>query len=66
MESYNDWLMDQREARRRAGLWSGVPDPAPFPIGHRHEEYRSGMRAMREWKDHFNVKREYSRTKAIL
>ena len=66
MESYNDWLMDQRETRRKAGLWSEIPDPAPFPIGHKHEEYLSGMRAMRKWKDHFSVKREYSRAKAIL
>lgn len=65
-ESYNEWLMDQREARRRAGLWSEVPNPAPFPIGHRHEEYLSGMRAMRRWKEHFCFKREFSRTKAIL
>ena len=34
MESYNDWLREQRELRRRAGLWSELPDPPPFPIGH--------------------------------
>lgn len=66
LESYNDWLMDQRQARRRAGLWSKVPDPAPFPIGHKYEEYFSGMRAQRRWKEHFCVKREYSQAKAIL
>jgi hypothetical protein len=66
MESYNDWLMDQREARRRAGIWNEVPDPAPFPIGHKHEEYLSGMRAMRKWKNHFSIKREYARAKALL
>ena len=66
MESYNDWLVEQREARRRAGLWSQTPDPAPFPINHKHQEYLSGMRARRNWKDHFGVKREYSRAKAIL
>ncbi|NCF28570.1 MAG: sulfotransferase [Gammaproteobacteria bacterium] len=66
MESYNDRLMDQREARRAAGLWTAPPDPAPFPIGHKHEEYLSGMRATRRWKDHFNIEREYSRSKAIL
>jgi hypothetical protein len=58
--------MDQREARRRAGLWSKVPDPALFPIGHKYEEYFSGMRAQRRWKEHFCVKREYSQSKAIL
>ena len=61
MESYNDWLVERREARRRAGLWSTVPDPAPFPIGHKHEEYISGMRAERRWKEHFSIKRQYSR-----
>jgi hypothetical protein len=66
MESYNDWLFDQREARRQSGKWSAVPDPAPFPIGHAHEEYLSGMRAMRKWKDHFSIKREYSRARALL
>ncbi len=65
-ESYNDWLVDQREARRRAGVWSSVPDPAPFPIGHKHEEYFSGMRAKRQWKDHYSVKREYSQTRSVL
>jgi hypothetical protein len=66
MESYNDWLVEQREARHAAGLWSRVPDPAPFPIGHAQEEYLTGMRAMRRWKVHFSIKREYSRTKAVL
>lgn len=66
MESYNDWLMDQREARRRTGLWSAVPDPAPFPIGHQFEEYFSGMRAMRKWKQHFAIKRDYAQSKAVL
>ena len=65
-ESYNDWLIDQREERRRAGLWSTAPDPAPFPIGHKFEEYFSGMRAMRKWKNHFSIKREYSQAKAVL
>ncbi len=66
IESYNDWLLDQRAARRAAGLWSQIPDPPPFPIGHKHEEYLSGMRAKRQWKDHFCIKREYSRAKAVL
>jgi hypothetical protein len=65
-ESYNDWLVDNREARRRAGVWRTVPDPAPFPIGHKHEEMLSGMRAQRRWKNHFSVKRQYSREQAVL
>ncbi|MGI9385494.1 MAG: sulfotransferase family protein [Methyloligellaceae bacterium] len=66
MDSYNDWLVEQRAARRRAGVWSKTPDPAPFPIGHRHEEYLSGFRAARRWKDHFSIKREYGQAKAVL
>jgi len=66
MESYNDWLQEQRLARRQAGLWSELPEPAPFPIGHRHQEYLSGMRASSRWKSHFSIKREYSRAKAVL
>lgn len=65
-ESYNDWLVDQREARRQAGIWNEPPDPAPFPIGHKHEEYFSGLRVMRRWKEHFSIKREYAQTKAVL
>lgn len=65
-ESYNDGLMDAREARRQAGIWSQHPSPAPFPIGHEYEEYYSGLRAARKWKDHFNIKRNASDKKAIL
>ncbi len=65
-ESYNDWLIDQRECRRRAGVWSDIPEPPPFPIGHKQEEYLSGMRAARCWKQHFSVKREYSQVKSVL
>ncbi len=65
-ESYGDWLIDQREARRRAGVWSKHPDPAPFPIGHPYEEYYAGMRASRKWKQHFAVKRDYSAKKSVL
>ena len=65
-ESYGDWLIDQREARRRAGIWSDHPDPAPFPIGHHREEYYAGMRAMREWKNHLAVKRDYSQSRSVL
>ena len=65
-ESYNDWLIDQRERRRAAQKWTEIPEPPPFPIGHKHEEYLSGMRAVRRWKQHFCIKREYSQVKSIL
>jgi len=65
-ESYGDWLIDQREVRRQAGIWSHRPDPPPFPIGHESEEYYAGMRAMRKWKQHLAVKRDYSQIKSVL
>ena len=65
-ESYNDGLIDTREARRRAGVWSEHPAPAPFPIGHAYEEYYSGMRAMRKWKRHFNIARAQPGAKSVL
>jgi hypothetical protein len=65
-ESYGDWLVDQREARRQSGIWSQHPDPLPFPIGHQYEEYYSGMRAMRKWKQHLAIKRDYSQSRSVL
>ena len=65
-ESYGDWLIDQREARRQAGIWSHHPDPPSFPIGHESEEYYTGMRAMRKWKQHLAVKRDYSQIRSVL
>jgi len=65
-ESYGDWLIDQRELRRQAGTWSQPPEPPPFPIGHPYEEYYAGMRAMRKWKQHLAVKRDYSQTRSVL
>lgn len=65
-ESYGDWLIEQREARRNAGIWSTHPTPAPFPIGHEYEEYYAGMRAMRKWKQHLAVKRNFSMAQSVL
>ena len=66
VESYGDWLIDQREARRQAGIWSHHPVPPSFPIGHESEEYYAGMRAMQKWKQHLAVKRDYSQIKSVL
>ena len=30
-ESYNDWLVDQREERRKKGLWDPATAPKVFP-----------------------------------
>jgi hypothetical protein len=56
-ESYNDWLVDQREARRQAGIWTTPAEH--FPIGHPLEEEIQGFRAPRKWKDHFGIQRRY-------
>ena len=64
-ESYNDWLIDQREARRRAGVWCDRDVPQCFPLGHPHEELIMGQRAWRKWKDHFGVKRQYNGRAAL-
>jgi hypothetical protein len=64
-ESYNDWLVDQREARRRNGLWSAVDVPNAFPIGHPHEEMIMGQRAPRRWKEYLGVKRRYNGKSAL-
>ena len=60
-ESYNDWLVDQRDERKKRGVWSDadVPDPLPFPIGDRNEEWIMGQRAWRYWKEYLGVKRQY-------
>lgn len=65
-ESYNDWLVDQREQRRRQGIWRDADVPAHFPIGHPHEELIMGQRAWRRWKEYFGVKRRYSAARVVL
>jgi hypothetical protein len=64
-ESYNDWLVDQREERRRKGIWTTDKIPNAFPIGHPHEEMIMGQRAWRKWKDHFRVQRQYNGQAAL-
>jgi len=63
-ESYNDWLIDQRNERKKQGLW---PDPAPniFPIGEPYEELIMGQRAWTEWKKRFCIKRQYTGKAAL-
>lgn len=58
-ESYNDWLVDQREDRRRKGIWSAAAAPVRFPIGHPMEEEIAGHRAARKWKERLSIKRQY-------
>lgn len=58
-ESYNDWLADQREERRKRGVWSEKDNPRVFPQGDPDEEMIIGQRAWTCWKRHFAVKRQY-------
>jgi len=58
-ESYNDWLIEQREERRKGGVWSVENAPRVFPIGDPDEEMIIGQRAWTHWKKHFAVKRQY-------
>lgn len=65
-ESYNDWLIDQREARKRAGIWSDADAPKRFPLGHPMEEEVAGYRAPRAWKEYLSVKRQYVARGVVL
>ncbi len=58
-ESYNDWLIDQREERKRKGIWSEADDPKMFPVGDPNEELIMGQRAWTEYKKLFAIKRQY-------
>jgi len=65
-ESYNDWLVDQREERRRRGVWQDSDMPKhQFPLGHPHEEMIVGQRAWRYWKEYLCVKRRYAGKTAL-
>ena len=65
-ESYNDWLIDQREERRRRGIWTKAPAAKHEALFDWDEEFLSGQRAPRKWKDHFAVKRRYQSTALVL
>lgn len=58
-ESYNDWLIDQREERRRQGIWQENDSPKPFPVGNPNEELIQGQRALTYWKQYLCIKRQY-------
>jgi len=58
-ESYNDWLAEQREARRRNGIWSEAPPKGVGVVGHPHEDLMTGVRAPKRWKEQFSFKRRF-------
>ncbi|HVX94985.1 MAG TPA: sulfotransferase [Polyangia bacterium] len=67
-ESYNDWLIDQREERRRRGLWSSAPAAAPRfeRLFDWDEEFIAGQRAPRKWKEYLAVKRRHHSAALVL
>jgi hypothetical protein len=60
-ESYRDWLVEQRLARKRQGLWTDQDITGEFPAGHPDEEIIVGCRAWKCWKDHVSIKRQYAK-----
>jgi hypothetical protein len=64
-ESYNDWVIDQREERKRRGIWKDTDDPKKFPVGEPFEELIEGQRAWKRWKDYFCIKRQYTGKAAL-
>lgn len=65
-ESYRDWLVDQREARKRKGIWKEEDAGKVWPEGDSYEELIVGSRAWREWKEHFSIKRQYTRKGGVV
>lgn len=63
-ESYNDWLHDQREERRRRGIWN--PSTTQGNAFDWEAQFISGQRAPLYWKNYFGVKRRYSAEGLVL
>jgi len=59
-ESYRDWLVEQRQERKRKGIWRDADATDEFPAGHPDEEIIVGFRASRRWKQHFSIKHRHS------
>ena len=60
-DSYIEWLIDQREERKRRGIWNDADVPNEYPIGDPEEEHIMGKGAWKKWKDYFCIKRRYDR-----
>lgn len=65
LESYNDWLINQREERRKRGIWKESDVPPGGLAGDPHEDHVVGIRAPREWKERLSIKRRYTGTGAV-
>lgn len=64
-ESCSDWLADQRERRRLAGLWTGPPPPAPT-FDDWPQEQILGYRAPAVFKKYFAIRRQYEQPDTVL
>lgn len=56
-ESYRDWLAQQREDRRKKGIWHEKDRVQMFPP--ELEDHVVGVRASMRWKQHFSVKSRF-------
>lgn len=65
-ESYNDWLIDQREDRNKQGIGTQSELPQLFTKGEFYEELITGQRAWRKWKNYLGVKRQYVSNEVVL
>ena len=59
-DSYIEWLVDQREIRKRQGIWTDADVPDEFPIGDPDEDTIMGRGAPRKWKTEFGIPRRYN------
>lgn len=65
-ESYNDWLIDQRQERIKQGIGTEEGLPPLFSEGEFYEELITGQRAWSKWKNYFGVKRQYVSKGVVL
>ena len=65
LESYHDWVVDQREERRKKGIWSESDLPSNGLHADPFEEHITGLRASRAWKERLAIKRQYTGVGAV-
>lgn len=65
IESYADWVVDQRELRRQGGIWSGPAPPVPS-MDDWPQEQIEGFRAPRAFKRRFAIPRRYAASEWVL
>jgi len=59
-ESYIGWLAEQRESRRKRGIWDSSRVPDNGVVGHPYCNLMTGVRAPVEWKQRFSFKPRFS------